>query len=71
MTVRAMKAGAVEFLTPNPSVTRIFWMRIHLALEKDRADANKRWSYAALRERFELLSPREREVVRLWSSQAC
>jgi FixJ family two-component response regulator len=36
---------------------------IHLALERDRGRRQQDAELAALRERFELLSPREREVV--------
>ena len=62
VTVRAMKAGAVEFLT-KPFHDQDLLDAIHLALKRDRGRRQQEAELAVLRERFESLSPREREVV--------
>ncbi|MFZ1009474.1 MAG: response regulator transcription factor [Candidatus Sulfotelmatobacter sp.] len=62
MTVRAMKAGAVEFLT-KPFRDQDLLDAIHQALERDRVRRQQEAGIAALRERFESLTPREQEVL--------
>jgi RNA polymerase sigma factor (sigma-70 family) len=62
MTVRAMKAGAIEFLT-KPFRDQDLLDAVQVALERDRARRQREGEIATLRERFELLSAREREVV--------
>jgi RNA polymerase sigma factor (sigma-70 family) len=57
-----MKAGAVEFLT-KPFRDQDLLDAMQLALQRDRARRHQEAELAALRERFESLSPREREVV--------
>lgn len=62
MTVRAMKAGAVEFLT-KPFRDQDLVDAIHSALERDRGRRQQEAELVVLSEHFESLSPREREVV--------
>src|SRR5712692_2462158 len=64
MTVRAMKAGAVEFLT-KPFRDQDLLDAIQFALERDRARRQQEAEIAVLRERFESLTSREREVLPL------
>jgi len=62
MSVRAMKDGAVEFLT-KPVRTRALLAAIETAIERDRATQRDRRASGALRERYEGLTAREREVL--------
>jgi len=62
MSVRAMKAGAVEFLT-KPFREQDLLDAIQQAIDRDRVARQERAKLAALRQRFELLTPREREVM--------
>jgi len=64
MSVRAMKAGAVEFLT-KPFRDQDLLDAIQQALDRDRAERQQRAEIADLRERFDALTPREREVMGL------
>jgi FixJ family two-component response regulator len=64
MTVRAMKAGAVEFLT-KPFRDQDLLDAIQVALDRDRTRRQQELEIAALRERFESLTPREREIFPL------
>jgi FixJ family two-component response regulator len=64
MSVRAMKAGAVEFL-PKPFRDQDMLDAIHEAIDKDRARREKELGNASVRERFASLTPREREVMGL------
>ena len=63
-TVRAMKGGAVEFLT-KPFRTRQLLDAIRAAIERDRDALKQRSELAQLRNRYDLLTPREREVLAL------
>ncbi|HXM66825.1 MAG TPA: response regulator transcription factor [Candidatus Acidoferrum sp.] len=64
MTVRAMKAGAVEFLT-KPFHDQDLLDAINVALERDHAKRKQEAEIAILRQRWESLTPREREVLPL------
>jgi RNA polymerase sigma factor (sigma-70 family) len=62
MTVRAMKAGAVEFLT-KPFRDQDLLDAVQIALERDRTRRQEEAVIATLQQRYESLSTREREVV--------
>jgi FixJ family two-component response regulator len=64
MTVKAMKSGAVEFLT-KPFLDHDLLAAIHQALERDQATRQQRAELTELRERYETLTAREREVMGL------
>ena len=64
MSVRAMKEGAVEFLT-KPTRSRDLLAAIRAAIERDRASQLARREADALRERYARLTAREREVMAL------
>jgi FixJ family two-component response regulator len=62
MSVQAMKGGAIEFLA-KPFRDQDLLDAIQLGLSRDRARRENEKALAVLRERFESLSPREREVL--------
>jgi FixJ family two-component response regulator len=62
MTVRAMKAGAAEFLT-KPVDEQVLLDAIHTAIEKDRAKRHSAANVAEVKARYGLLTEREREVL--------
>jgi len=64
MSVRAMKSGAMEFLT-KPFTDEDLIGAIRVALERDRAAWSSRAELDALRTRMERLTPRERDVLAL------
>ena len=64
MSVRAMKARAVEFLT-KPFRGSALLDAIRAAIERDRTAIQKRSEIRELRDRYETLTPREREVMAL------
>lgn len=64
MTTRAMKAGAVDFLT-KPFQKQELLTAINEALDRDRTARRAESAISVLRSRFETLTPREHEVMEL------
>jgi RNA polymerase sigma factor (sigma-70 family) len=62
MSVRAMKAGAVEFLT-KPFRDQDLLDAVRIALEKDRERRQRKKEVSDLKERFNSLTPREQKVI--------
>src|ERR1700691_3101624 len=62
MSVRAMKSGAVEFLT-KPFRDQDLLDAIHQALDRDRVMRQQQSQLVQLRKRYESLTTREREVM--------
>ncbi len=62
MSVRAMKAGAVEFLT-KPFRDQDLLDAVRIALERDRARREEEKEVMVLQRRFDSLTSREREVI--------
>ena len=64
LSVRAMKAGATEFLT-KPFKGPVLLEAVRAAIEKDRAALKKQSETQTIRDHYEHLTPREREVMLL------
>jgi FixJ family two-component response regulator len=64
MTVQAMKAGAVEFLT-KPFTNGVLLDAVSSAIERSRTAVRQEAEMRALRSAYALLTPREREVMAL------
>jgi FixJ family two-component response regulator len=64
MSVKAMKAGAVEFLA-KPIREQELLDAVRIALDRDRARRHRQMSTHDLRSRFDSLSPRQQEVMTL------
>jgi len=62
MSVQAMKGGAIEFLT-KPFRDQDLLEAIQIGIARDRARRESESALSALRERFEALTPREREIM--------
>jgi FixJ family two-component response regulator len=64
MTVKAIKSGAVEFLT-KPFVDQDLLNAIQQAFDRDRVTRHEQGELAELRKRYESLTTRERQVMGL------
>jgi FixJ family two-component response regulator len=64
MTVRAMKAGAVEFLT-KPFREQDILDAVQIALERDRTRRAQDKTVHELRHHYDALTPREQQVISL------
>lgn len=62
MSVQAMKGGAIEFLT-KPFREQELLDAVQLGLARDRAGREEEQYLAALKKKFALLTPREREIL--------
>ena len=62
MTVKAMKAGAVEFL-PKPFRDQDMLDAVQIGLEQDRARRSRAGDISKLRASFDALTPREQEIM--------
>jgi FixJ family two-component response regulator len=67
MSVKAMKSGAVEFLT-KPFRDQDLLDAIHQALDRDQAMREKQSEFAELRKRYESLTARQREIMAMVAS---
>ena len=67
MSVRAMKAGAVEFLT-KPFRDQDLLDAVRIALERDRARREQEKEVTELQQRFDSLTSREQEVISMVAS---
>jgi FixJ family two-component response regulator len=63
-TVRAMKAGAIEFLTTPPDLSALV-AAVKSAFTQDRRQRQQKAELVKLQERFSFLTPRERDVLPL------
>jgi len=64
MTVRAVKAGAVDFLE-KPFNDQVLLERVHQAIEQNTKDRRKQVERGAVSKRLSSLTPRERQVLEL------